>query len=586
MLRQPILVFMGNVDVGKTQLLDTIRNTTVASKEVGGITQAIGASIIPLDTIKKICGQLLSGAAKLKVSGILTVDTPGHDAFTNLRKRGGNLADIAVLVIDINEGIKPQTLECISILKQYKTPFVIALNKIDLIPGWKSNKDKILLEDINSQSENVHLTLEKKLYEIVEKLNGQDLQSDRFDRVSDYTKQLALVPTSAKTGEGIPELLMVLMGLCQKYLSKNLLTDSKDFAKGTVLEVKEEKGLGKTLDVIIYYGKLKKNDTIVIGTLDDPIVSKVKGLFEPTPLSDMRDKRTKFKAVKEVTAAIGVKISGNGLDKAVAGMPLRASSQEGIEKVKEEIKKEVSEVVISTDKEGIIIKADSLGSLEALEKLLKENSIKIKKATIGDITKKDIMDAKASFQSDPMNSVVVGFNVRILPGINATEKVEVIKGDIIHKLIDDFKTWQDKKRKGIESKEIEFLVRPCKIKILRGYIFRQSNPAVVGVEILSGKVCTGMSLMKADGKSITEVKSIQQDKENVKEAEKGKQVAVSLTGITIGRQVQEDTVLYSSIPETHFRKLKEFKKYLSQEEIELLKEIAKIMRKDNTVWGV
>lgn len=585
MIRQPILVFMGNVDAGKTQLLDTIRSTAVAAKEAGGITQAIGASIIPLATVKKICGRLISEGSKLKIPGILTIDTPGHAAFTNLRKRGGNLADIAVLVIDINEGIKPQTIECIEILKQYKTPFVIALNKIDLLHGWRGNKE-MLLDNIQSQQENVQLNFEKKLYEAVEKMGSLGFECDRFDRVSDYTKQAAIVPISAKTGEGIPELLMVLTGLCQKYLAESLSSDSEDYAKGTVLEVKEEKGLGKTLDVVIYYGRLRQNDTIVVGTLDEPIITKIRCLFEPSHLSDMKDKRTKFKPVKEVVAAAGVKISGNGMDNAVAGMPLRACRKEDIERVKEDIKKEVSEVLISTDNEGIVVKADSLGSLEAVEKLLRENGIKIKKASIGSITKKDVADAEASFESNPLDCAIVGFNVEAAAGVKSTDKANIIKSEIIYRIIDDIKKWQDELRKKIEGKEFEGLARPCKIRIMRGYVFRQSNPAVVGVEILAGALKNGMSLMKNDGNPITQVKSMQQEQENIEKAEKGKQIAVSLTDITIGRQVHEDTVLYSAIPESHFKKLREFKKYLSSEEIELLKEIAEIMRNNNSLWGV
>lgn len=586
MIRQPILVFMGNVDAGKTQLLDTIRNTSVVSKEAGGITQAIGASIIPIETLKKICGRLISKGSSLKIPGILAIDTPGHAAFSNLRKRGGNLADMAVLVIDINEGVKPQTMECIDILKQYKTPFVIALNKIDLMHGWKPNKDKILIEDVQLQQEGVQLNFEKKLYETVEKIPSLGFECDRFDRVSDYTKQIAIVPTSAKTGEGIPELLMVLTGLCQKYLSESLASNSKDYARGTILEVKEEKGLGKTLDVIIYYGRLRQNDTIVIGTLDEPIATKIRCLLEPSDLADMKDRKTKFRAVKEAVAATGVKISGNDLDNAVAGMPMMACAKEDVQKVKDEIKKEISEVLALTDDEGIVVKADSLGSLEAVEKLLRENGIKIKKASIGSITKKDIADAEASFESNPMDAVIVGFNVENSAGVKPTEKANIIKAGIIYRIIDDLKKWQDELRGKIEGKEFEGLVRPCKIKILRGYVFRQNNPAVVGVEILAGTLKSGMSLMRNDGNPITTVKSMQQEQENVEKAEKGKQIAVSLTDVTVGRQVHEETVLYSAVPEQHFKKLREFKKYLSSEEIEILKEIAEIMRKNNPVWGV
>ncbi|MBI2557816.1 translation initiation factor IF-2 [Candidatus Woesearchaeota archaeon] len=586
MLRQLIITVMGNVDAGKTQLLDTIRNTSIVESEPGKITQSIGCSIINIDTIKKISGSLLQkNKLEIKIPGFVIIDTPGHAAFTNLRKRGGNLADIAVLVVDINEGIKPQTVECIDILKQYKTPFVVALNKIDLLQGWKSNPHGNLLENIQKQNENTMLLLEKKLYEIVGRLSELGFNSERFDRVEDYTKQIALIPTSAKTGEGLPELLMVMTGLSQKFLEESLKIDIKGSAKGTILEVKEEKGLGTTIDVIIYDGSLKQNDIMVIGSVAEPIVTKVKALFEPKPLAEMRDKKAKFASVKEVTAATGVKISAPELDKAVAGMPLRSCEPNDIEKVKEELKNEIGEVIMETDKQGIVIKADSLGSLEALIKILKEKNIDIKNASIGNISKKDISDAEINRENNPLLSVVLGFNVELMQEV-APRNVKVLANNIIYKLIEDFEKWQQDERKRLEGKEMEFLSSPCKIKLLKGYIFRQNNPAVAGVEVLAGTLKVGVPLMKEDGIAITEAKSMQEEQESIEKAGKGKRIAVSFPNVTIGRQIHEEDVLYSAIPEEQFRKFKEFKKNLTHDEITILKEIAEIMRKQNPMWGI
>src|SRR3989338_762959 len=452
--RQPIIVFMGHIDHGKTSLQDFIRQTSTAQEEAGKITQHIGCSNITLEAVKKICGKLLD-ALKLSITipGLLFIDSPGHAAFTSLRKRGGNLADIAILVIDINEGIMPQTLECIEILKQYKTPFIVALNKIDLLPGWQS-KNSFLLQNIASQSENMQKLLDTRLYELVGKLSEIGFNAERFDRVEDYTRQIAIVPTSAQTGEGIPELLMVLTGLAQKYMERNLNIDIEGPAKGTVLEVKEEPGIGKTIDVIIYDGTLRKNDTIVIGTLTEPIATKVKALLEPLPLKDIRDKKTKFQKVKEVSAAAGVKIVAPGIGEVVSGMPLRSCSANGIEKAKEEIKREVEEVIVKTDMRGIVIKADSLGSLEALLKLLKEKNIDVKKASIGSISKKDVSDAQISLEQDPLQSAILGFNVSLIPDVSVPKSVKVITNNVIYKLIEDFGKWQEEERKKQESGEI------------------------------------------------------------------------------------------------------------------------------------
>jgi len=585
-IRQPIITFVGHIDHGKTSLQDFIRRTSTLQGEAGKITQHIGSSNIPLEAVKKICGGLLDSLKlKLTIPGLLFIDTPGHSAFTNLRKRGGNLADIAILVININEGIMPQTLECIDILKQYKTPFIIALNKIDLLQGWQ-NKDKLLLKNISLQSESIQKLIETKLYEIVGKLSELGINSERFDRVEDYTKQVAIVPTSAQTGEGIPELLMVLTGLAQKYLEQCLECNVEGPAKGIVLEVKEEKGIGKTLDVIIHDGTLKKADIIVIGTLTEPISTKVRSLLEPLPLKDMKDKKTKFLQVKEISAASGVKISAPDIEEVVAGMPLRSCNINEIESIKKSLKKEIDEVMIETDKQGIVIKADSLGSLEALLKLLKEKNIDVKKASIGNISKKDITDTQTSHEKDPLHSVILGFNVSLIQDVVISDKVKVITHNIIYKLIEDLEKWQEEEKKRMEGKELDFLVRPCKLEIMKGYIFRQNNPAVVGVDVLFGTLNVNIPLMKKDGNKITDVKSIQHEQKSVDKAEKGKQVAISLPKITVGRQINEGDILYSAVPEQDFRKFKDLKKNLSQEEKDILKEIAIIMREKNPVWGI
>ncbi len=584
-IRQPIITFVGHIDHGKTSLQDYIRDSSITKSEAGKITQHIGSSNIPLETVKKLCGKLLD-TLKLKftIPGLLFIDTPGHAAFTNLRRRGGNLADIVILVININEGVMPQTLECIDILKQYKTPFIIALNKIDLLQGWQS-KNSFLIQNIKSQSETIQKILDTKLYELVGKLSELGFNAERFDRIEDYTKQIAIVPTSAKTGEGIPELLMVLTGLAQKFMEQNLNVNTEGNARGTVMEIKEEKGIGKTIDAIIYDGNLKQNDIIVIGTLDEPISTKVKALLEPVPLADMRDKKTKFSSVKQVSAASGVKIFAPELEKVVAGMPLRSCPANEVEKVKEEIRKEVEEVVIETDTQGIVIKADSLGSLEALTKLLKEKNISVKKASIGNISKKDISDASINYEQDPLNAVILGFNVELIPGVKP-QKVKVIKNNVIYKLIEDFEKYREQEKKRIEGKEIEFLVRPCKLQIMKGYVFRQNNPAVVGVDVLAGTLKVAVPLMKKDGHVLTEVKSMQHDQDSIETAERGKQVAISLPKVTVGRQINENDILYSAVPEEDFRKLKELKKHLSEEEKTILKEIALIMREKNPMWGI
>ena len=558
MLRQVIVAILGNVDSGKSKLVETIKKISILASEPGKITQSIRAYSISMDAIKDICKELLD-IKKMKVPGVLLIDTPGHAAFSNLRKRGGSLADIAVLVVDINEGIKPQTIECVEILKANKTPFVVALNKADLINGWHSNPNLFLNKNIDLQSDSVKKSLDNKLYSLV----------DRFDRIEDFTKNLAVIPTSAKTGEGIPELLMMIAGLAQRFLESELKYDENVPGEGTILEVSEEKGLGMCIDAIVYSGRIKINDNIVIGTLAEPLVTKVKALF-------IQDK-SKLKNVKEVSAAVGVKIVLHNAENLIPGMPVKVANV-NLEKIKSEIAEQIKEITLDLDHEGIILKADSLGSLEALINLLKEKKIKIKTASTGEISKKDIAEAEAN--SDILNKVVLGFNVKNI----SSEKVNVLTNDVIYTLVENFEKWRSSTKSDIESKKLSNLVKPCKIKVLEGYVFRKSNPAVVGVDILAGTLKAGTPLMKEN--YIDDAKSIQHEGKTISEAKKGQSIALAMQNITIGRQVKEGDILYSDIPEEQFRAYKKLKDALKSEEKELLKEIAEVKRKKNPNWGI
>ncbi len=586
-LRKPIVTIMGHVDHGKTKILDTIRHTTVVDREAGAITQAIGASIVPVETIGRICGPLISGLkTRLTLSGLLFIDTPGHAAFTNLRMMGGILAHIAVLVIDINEGIKPQTVEAVEILRKYRTPFVIAANKIDLVSGWRKY-DSILTRNIVGQSEETRTLFDSKLYELVAKMHELGFSSERFDRVDDHTRTIALVPVSAKTGEGIAELLMVLAGLAQRFLNECLSCNVDGPGKGTILEVKEEQGLGTTLDVIVYDGRIRVNDTIVVGSPGEPIVTKVRVLLEPAPLEEMRDKKSRFRAIREVTAATGVKISARNIEGALAGMPIIAT--ENVELAKAELKKDVAEVVFEKDSRGIVIKADSLGSLEALVTLLRERSVLIRKASVGNITKKDVSDAFSNMESDPMLATVLGFNVDITADALSQAKacqVRVFTNKVIYRLIEDYEVWMAGEKKRQDQERREGLAKPCKIEVMKGYVFRQKNPAVFGVDVHEGVLKTDMAIMKSDGERLGYVKSLQAEQKSIDRAEKNKQVALSMDGVTVGRNVFEGDILYSDMTEEQFRNAKCSRDCCTAEELGLLKEIAQIKRKKNPLWGL
>jgi len=569
-IRSPIVITVGHVDHGKTTLLDCIRGTTVTKMEPGELTQHIGASFIPKRVIENLSKDLLQ---KMKISieipGLLFIDTPGHAAFISMREKGCNVADLAILVVDINEGFQEQTHESLKILKEYKVPFIVAATKIDKIPGWRDQKTTSFLESISKQSEDVVEELDKRIYMIVSSLAEYNFDSERFDRITDFTKQVAIVPVSSMTKEGIAELLALLAGLAQKFLKEKIKCSGK--AKGIILEVKEVKGLGLTLDVILYDGKLSREDYLIIGG-KEPIVTKVKALLLPRPLQEIRVEK-KFINVDEVTAAIGVKVVAQNLEKAIAGMPIRATKDEKeIPKLIEEVKIE-KYVEFEKDPNGVIIKADTVGSLEAMVKLLKEAGIPIRKADIGNITREDFIEGELI--QDKYRKVILAFNIKVdEQTINEAKSfgLKIFSSNIIYRIIDEYKQWiEEEKKKEIEAK-LAALPRPVKVRVIPGAIFRSSKPAIFGVDVLEGTLKPGIAL-KREGKVIGTVKEIQSEGRTIPQAIKGERVAISIEDAIVGRNVFENDILVSELSREDIEKLKEVFDYLREDEKKLLIEI-------------
>src|SRR5438552_1518766 len=465
-IRQPIVSVLGHVDHGKTTLLDRIRGTGVAGREAGGITQHIGATEVPLSAILEMCGDLVKGKS-FRIPGLLFIDTPGHVAFSTLRARGGALADLAVLVIDVNEGFRPQTIESLNILKRYKTPFVVAANKIDLVPGWRKHEGQPFVVSYRDQAESVRDELDKRMYELIGRLFEHGFSAERYDRVADFTTNIAVVPVSAKFGEGVPDLLLTLIGLAQRFLESQLAA-TEGPAVGTILEVKEEKGLGTTVDAILYQSSLSKGDTIVFGTTGKPGTTKVKALLKPKPLDEIRDPQERFDSVLSVTAAADVKL---------------------------------------------------------------------------------------------------------------------LESDIIHRLIEDYQAWRDERKLQLEEASRKEIAYPAKLLFLPDHIFRTSKPAIFGVRVLAGRIRSGESLVRKDGRTLGRIKAIRSGEKSLDGASAGQEVAVSVDGVTIGRQIEPGDVLYVDLPEADARALRG-RKDLNPDEVAALEELAKIKRKEDPFWGM
>lgn len=580
-IRQPIISVVGHIDHGKTTILDKIRGTAVAKREAGAITQHIGATEIPIEAIKKATFGLIDKLnINLTIPGFLMIDTPGHEAFTNLRKRGGSISDIAILVVDINEGFKAQTREALEVLKQFKVPFIVAANKIDIMPNWQKHPGSAFMKSFSEQHEHVKENLDNQLYKLVIALSDYSINSERFDRVNDYTKQVAIIPCSGVTGEGIPELLMALTGLAQKYLEKKLNIEVSGPARGSIIEIKEEKGLGKTADVIIYDGTLDVGDTIVFPGITEPVVTKIRALLKPSPLKELREKG-QFERIKSVTAAAGIKINAPGLENAVAGMPVwEVKTKEEEERAKIELQKEIKTLLKNSDEEGVIIKADSIGAIEALEGLLKKINLPIRRAGIGDLTRAGIVEARRIAEKNPLLGVIFAFNVKIPKDIEEfakEENVKIFSSNVIYSLYEGYQEWKYQQESERKTQALSKLIWPAKMKILKGYVFRQSNPAVVGVELLAGKIKTKVRLINKNGKEIGEIHQIQSEGENAGEAKAGQQVAISIPGATVGRTIHEGDTLYVFIPRSNLELIEsEFSAELTPGEVETIKEFKEI----------
>jgi translation initiation factor 5B len=585
-IRTPIVCVMGHVDHGKTSLLDRIRGSSVVSSEVGAITQHIGATIVPIDAIRSMSGSM--GKVPINIPGLLFIDTPGHHAFTTLRARGGALADMAILVVDVNQGFQPQTIEALQILRNCRTPFVIAATKIDRIHGWRVNENESFLVSFARQNERVKGDVENKTYEIVGKLAELGFSADRFDRVADFQRNLAIVPVSAHTGEGISDLLLVMIGLAQRYMGDELKLSVEGPGAGTVLEVKEERGLGTTLDVILYDGTLAIGDEIAVATQGNVLVTKVRSLLKPRPMKEILVE-DRFERVRSVVAAAGIKVTAPNLEGVIAGSPFFVI-RNNRDDVEARIRKEMTEIHVKLSEEGISIKADTIGALEALCKELEGKEIGVMRAEVGPVSRLDLIETETI--KHPMYRVLLSFNTSILPDAAEMLKnplytqVKVFEGRVIYQLIDQYVEWRDEQKRLQEKQRFEHVVMPAKIRLLPDCVFRQSNPAVVGVRVLAGKLRSDVDLIKLDGKKVGHLKTMQLRQESIREADSGLEVAISIEGATIGRQVSVGDDLYVDVPERHIKVLeREMQKALNTSTQEVLAEFTAMKRKGDPFWG-
>ena len=554
---------LGHVDTGKTKILDNIRKTNVQDKEAGGITQQIGATYFPMTNIQKKC-EKLNKEFKLnmdKIPGLLVVDTPGHESFTNLRSRGSSLCDIAILVVDIMHGLEPQTIESLNLLRKRRTPFVVALNKIDRCYGWEAHKDMPFRETLAKQKKHTIQEFQERLSKAIVLFAEQGLNARVYYENDDFANQISLVPTSAITGEGIPDLLLLVVQLAQKFMVKKLMYHTG--FQCTCLEVKAVDGLGMTIDVVLVNGELKDTDTIVVCGQNGPIVTPIRALLTPRPMKEIRVKG-EYVSHKYIKAAQGIKICAPDLDGAVAGTSVYCvGPHDSVDELKDLVMEDLNNLMnaVKTVDRGVFVQASTLGALEALMEFLKTDAkIPVAGVNIGPVHKRDVTRASIQLEHNKAHACILAFDVPVSKDVQAyadTSGVRIFTADIIYHLQEMFTKYLDDIRAQRKEDTQDDAIFPVMLQIRKGCIFNKAKPIVMGCDVIEGvlKVGTPVAVVK-DGIGLLDigrVASIEHNHEEVTEAKKGEGVAIKLTppgdnpNIMAGRHFTEDDMVYSHI---------------------------------------
>uniref|UniRef100_A0A8B9EXV0 Eukaryotic translation initiation factor 5B n=1 Tax=Amazona collaria TaxID=241587 RepID=A0A8B9EXV0_9PSIT len=588
-LRAPVICVLGHVDTGKTKILDKLRHTHVQDSEAGGITQQIGATNVPLEAINEQTKMVKNfDRENIKIPGMLIIDTPGHESFSNLRNRGSSLCDIAILVVDIMHGLEPQTIESINLLKSKKCPFIVALNKIDRLYDWKKSPDTDVAITLKKQKKNTKDEFEERAKAIIVEFAKQGLNAALFYENKDPRTFVSLVPTSAHTGDGMGSLIALLVELTQTMLTKRLAECQE--LRAQVMEVKALPGMGTTIDVILINGRLKEGDTIIVPGVEGPIVTQIRGLLLPPPMKELRVKN-QYEKHKEVVAAQGVKILGKDLEKTLAGLPLLVAHKEDeVPVLKDELIHELKQTLnaIKLEEKGVYVQASTLGSLEALLEFLKTSEVPYSGINIGPVHKKDVMKASVMLEHDPQYAVILAFDVRIERDAQEMADslgVRIFSAEIIYHLFDAFTKYRQdyKKQKQEEFKHIA--VFPCKMKILPQFIFNSRDPIVMGVVVEAGQVKQGTP-MCVPSKNFVEigiVTSIEINHKPVEVAKKGQEVCVKIEPIPgespkmYGRHFEATDILVSKISRQSIDALKDwFRDEMQKSDWQLIVELKKV----------
>jgi translation initiation factor 5B len=590
-LRAAVVCVLGHVDTGKTKILDKLRRTNVQDGEAGGITQQIGATNVPISAIKEQI-KFVEGFvdAELRIPGLLIIDTPGHESFSNLRSRGSSLCDIAVLIVDIMHGLEPQTIESLNLLKRKKTPFIVALNKVDRLYDWKTMNRKDMRYVIKAQAPHTQLEFEHRTKQVVLQFAEQGLNASLFYDNPDIRRYVSLVPTSAITGDGIGNLLALIVDSCQNMLDKRLMYSEE--LQATVLEVKVIPGLGTTIDAILVNGKLHEGDTIVLAGTEGPIVTQIRSLLMPQPMKELRVKNA-YVEYKEIQAAQGIKIAGKDLEKAIAGLNLLvAQKPDEVDILLEEVSRDLRSALsnIKLQERGVYVQASTLGSLEALLEFLRTSKIPYSNIRIGPVVKKDVMKASTMLEHENQYATILAFDVKVerdAQDLADSLGVKIFQADIIYHLFDKFMAYREELRQRKREEFKHIAVFPCKLKVLPQFIFNSRDPIVMGVMIEAGiiKEGTPICVPSREFVDLGLVTSIEVNHKAVESARKGQEVCIKIDPIPgeapkmFGRHFDEKDFLVSKISRQSIDACKDyFRDSLVNTDWQLMVELKKLFQ--------
>uniref|UniRef100_A0A667ZR53 Eukaryotic translation initiation factor 5B n=1 Tax=Myripristis murdjan TaxID=586833 RepID=A0A667ZR53_9TELE len=588
-LRAPVVCVLGHVDTGKTKILDKLRHTHVQDGEAGGITQQIGATNVPLDTIVEQTKMVKNfDRENIKIPGMLIIDTPGHESFSNLRNRGSSLCDIAILVVDVMHGLEPQTIESINLLKQKKCPFIVALNKIDRLYDWKKSPEADVVSTLKKQKKNTKDEFDERAKAVIVEFAQQGLNAALFHENKDPRTFVSLVPTSAHSGDGMGNLIALLVELTQSMLARRLA--HCDELRAQVMEVKALPGMGTTIDVILINGRLREGETIIVPGVEGPIITQIRGLLLPPPLKELRVKN-QYEKHKEVSTSQGVKILGKDLEKTLAGLPLLVAHREDeIPVLRDELVRELKQTLssIKLEEKGVYVQASTLGSLEALLEFLRTSKVPVSTHNASCFCPAQCFTHKGAFpHPDEVFAVILAFDVKVereSQEMADSLGVRIFSAEIIYHLFDSFSKYREDYKKAKQDEFKHVAVFPVKLRVLPQFIFNSRDPIVMGVSVEAGVLHQGTPLcVPSKGfVDIGVVTSIEVNHKTVESAKKGQEICVKIEPIPgespkmYGRHFEATDIIVSKITRASIDALKNwFRDEMQKSDWQLILELKK-----------